>query len=105
MDGKNLGLAKEDEEELAKLAKFFSKATAEQVRARHILITVDKDASLKDKTAALNKAKAAKKKIDQGEDFGKVAQEYSQDTVSAKRGGDLGFFSKMSSYIAIFSEI
>ncbi len=94
MDGKNLGLAKEDEEELAKLAKFFSKATAEQVRARHILITVDKDASLKDKTAALNKAKEAKKKIDQGEDFAKVAQEYSQDTVSAKRGGDLGFFSR-----------
>ena len=94
MDGKNLGLAKEDEEELAKLAKFFSKATSEQVRARHILITVDKDASLKDKTAALNKAKEAKKKISQGEDFAKAAQEYSQDTVSAKRGGDLGFFSR-----------
>ena len=48
-----------------------------------------KKAEAKKKTQKkyLQKAKA-------GEDFSELAKEYSQDTVSAKNGGDLGFFKK-----------
>ena len=39
-------------------------------------------------------AKEVKEKIDNGEDFAKLAEEYSTDTASAKNGGAVGAFSK-----------
>jgi peptidyl-prolyl cis-trans isomerase C len=65
----------------------------ESVRASHILIRVDPNAD----AAARAKAKATidsvLKKAKAGEDFGKLAQQYSQDG-SAAQGGDLNFFPK-----------
>ncbi|MEZ4286591.1 MAG: peptidylprolyl isomerase [Polyangiales bacterium] len=63
----------------------------EQVRARHILIKVAPDASEDDRNAAKSKAEDLRKRALAGADFAKLAEEFSDDTGSAKRGGDLGF--------------
>lgn len=63
-------------------------ASNEQRQAQHILITVDdktKDAD------ALKKIKEVEKRVRAGEDFGKLAKEFSQDPGSVANGGDLGF--------------
>lgn len=65
-----------------------------EVRARHILVKVDKDAPAADKEAAKQKLLAAKARIEGGEDFAKVASEVSEDPGSKDNGGDLGFFGK-----------
>jgi foldase protein PrsA len=51
----------------------------EQVKARHIL------------TETEEKAIEAKEKLNAGEDFAKVAKEYSIDDGTKEKGGDLGF--------------
>lgn len=50
--------------------------------ASHILVADEKT------------AKEVKEKIDNGEDFAKLAKEYSTDTANASNGGELGTFSK-----------
>jgi len=59
MAGKDLGLPKKDEDEIAALAKYLTRLTSEQVRAKHILVAVDKNATLDQKSAALKKIKSA----------------------------------------------
>lgn len=51
-----------------------------QIRASHILVKDEKT------------AQEIKAKLDKGEDFAKLAKEYSQDAGSAQNGGDLGWF-------------
>ena len=67
--------------------------TPEMVRASHILVKVDKTASAEEKAKALEKIKAIQKRIQNGEDFAKVAKEVS-DCPSKDNGGDLNFFQK-----------
>jgi peptidyl-prolyl cis-trans isomerase C len=68
--------------------------TPEMVRARHILIKVDKSASVEDKDKAKEKLEGILKRIKAGEDFAKLATEASDDPGSKIKGGDLGFFPK-----------
>lgn len=67
--------------------------TEEQRRARHILISVKPDASQADKDAAKAKAVKLLAELKQHPDqFAALAKANSEDTGSAKQGGDLGYF-------------
>jgi peptidyl-prolyl cis-trans isomerase SurA len=65
-----------------------------EIRASHILIKVDENASPADTLNAYNRILALKKKADAGEDFNKLAKSKggSEDPSVAQNGGDLGFF-------------
>jgi peptidyl-prolyl cis-trans isomerase SurA len=63
-----------------------------EVNASHILIGCPDVANPKDTLAAYKKIMSIKKRLDKGESFEKLAAEFSMDTVSAKVGGNLGFF-------------
>jgi peptidyl-prolyl cis-trans isomerase C len=64
----------------------------ERVRAGHILIRVAKTDDEEKKKRARAKAENILKSIKGGEDFGKLATEFSDDKGSRDKGGDLGFF-------------
>lgn len=63
----------------------------ETVNAAHILLEV-KDPSKEAEVKA--KAEAILKRVKAGEDFAELAKKYSEDTGSAKQGGDLGSFAR-----------
>lgn len=63
----------------------------EQVRARHILIRAGEDLSAEEKAAAKTKIEGILTRAEAGEDFAALAGEFSEDTVSAAKGGDLGY--------------
>ncbi|MFC1867776.1 SurA N-terminal domain-containing protein [Thermodesulfobacteriota bacterium] len=64
-----------------------------QVKARHILFKLEPDASLEDDKKVKEKALSVLEKSRKGEDFSKLAKEYSEGPTKDK-GGDLGYFSK-----------
>lgn len=63
-----------------------------EVRASHILITVDENAAPADTLKAYNQAVDIRKKIIAGENFETAAQKYSQDPSAKENKGDLGYF-------------
>ncbi|MBM3203477.1 peptidylprolyl isomerase [Candidatus Woesearchaeota archaeon] len=67
--------------------------TDERRRVSHLLITAEGDTP-EQETAAQAKAQSLKTRLAQGEDFAKLAREYSGDSASAQKGGDLGILTK-----------
>jgi peptidyl-prolyl cis-trans isomerase D len=72
----------------------------EQRHVRHILLQV---ADPKDDAAVKTKADGILKRAQGGEDFAKLAQEFSQDPGSAQKGGDLDW-SDRKAYVAPFAD-
>jgi len=65
------------------------------VRAKHIMIKFTPNDPA-DRQRALQFITELRQRILQGESFEKIAREYSNDTASARRGGDLGYYGKGS---------
>lgn len=65
----------------------------ETVKASHILIGTDSNASADDKKKAREKADKLRKELSAGADFAVLAREHST-CPSSQQGGDLGFFGK-----------
>jgi peptidyl-prolyl cis-trans isomerase D len=74
------------EEQKTKTPERFTQA--EQRRVRHILLAVNNP---KEDAAVKAKADGILKRAQAGEDFSKLAKEFSQDPGSANQGGDLGW--------------
>ena len=75
----------------------------EQVKASHILIKVEPKAKESEKEDALKKIRDVQKKQVKGDDFAKLAKEYSQGPSNVK-GGDLGYF-KRGQMVPAFEEV
>ena len=63
-----------------------------EIKASHILLLVDENASPEDTLKAYNKCIEVRQKALNGEDFGKLAKEFSQDPSAKDNAGDLGYF-------------
>lgn len=81
--------------------KSSSKNMVTQTQARHILIRTSKERNDDDARNLLNDIK---QRIQQGEDFSKLANEYSQDPGSKIKGGDLGW-ADPGTYVTEFEEV
>jgi peptidyl-prolyl cis-trans isomerase SurA len=64
-----------------------------EIRASHILVLVDENASPEDTLKAYQKIADIKKRIDSGADFASEAQQFSEDPSAKENNGDLGYFS------------
>lgn len=70
-------------------SQYFEKP--EQVRASHILINAEKDATDEQKAAAKEKIEGLLKRARVGEDFASLAKEYTEDPGSKENGGEYTF--------------
>lgn len=88
---KNYHLDKEVTDELVQEAY---NRLQKEVKASHILFKLDENAMPADTLKVYNKAMEIRAKALAGEDFGKLAQQYSEDIPAAKTDkGELGYFS------------
>ncbi|MEM0963236.1 MAG: peptidylprolyl isomerase, partial [Bacteroidota bacterium] len=62
-----------------------------EIQARHILIRTQSDAEVDSATAVIDSLRA---RVLAGDDFAELAREFSDDTGSGARGGDLGTFGR-----------
>jgi peptidyl-prolyl cis-trans isomerase SurA len=67
----------------------------EEINASHILVTLKPEASPTDSLKAFNKIQGLRKRILDGEDFGAVAAESSDDPSAKMNHGNLGYFTAM----------
>jgi parvulin-like peptidyl-prolyl isomerase len=66
-----------------------------QVRAKHVLIKFRKDDPV-DRARAHKLVMDLRERLQKGESFSKLAKDYSDDEMSAARGGDLGYYPRNS---------
>ena len=80
-----------DREVTDKLLRETYERIQEDVDISHILVSVKPDAAPADTLAAYQKALAAKRRVEKGEDFAKVARETSDDPYADRNDGRIGF--------------
>ena len=68
----------------------------ERVRARHILVKVERTASDSERTAARGRAEKLLEQAKAGGDFAALAAEHSEDAGSKRKGGEVGPFPRGS---------
>ncbi len=76
------------------------KQNVSRVRAKHILIRYNANDPA-DRNRAIQSLTAIRERILKGEKFDALAREYSEDPMSARRGGDLGW-AERGAYAAAF---
>lgn len=80
------------------IEKYYKNEIYGEVKASHILIIpsvsddADEDEIATAESEALKTAKKVIEKLNDGEDFAKLAKKYSQEEATATNGGDLGYF-------------
>jgi peptidyl-prolyl cis-trans isomerase D len=82
----------QDEETFYNDHKIDRFTTPAQVHARHILFSYPPNSTTEDKAKLRETASGILTRARAGEDFAALATKYSQDTGTAPKGGDLGFF-------------
>lgn len=76
----------------------------ERARFAHILVRTNSGMTEAEQQHAKSKVFEAYSALKAGDDFAEVAQKYSNDTISAKKGGDLGWV-KRGAISPVFSKI
>jgi len=78
----------------------------DSVKVSHILITDKVNANgAKDSLQSYKEIESLRKKISSAEDFEKIAKEYSEDTITKSKGGDLGYIKRRQFSIVFDSTI
>lgn len=92
MEGKkeNLNIPEKEISDYTEIASKFKDLTAERIRLSHIFVK-PKGNDIVSKNEALKKIKDIKKMLDEGQDFYELAEKYSDDKETARRGGDIGY--------------
>lgn len=80
------------DEELSRL--WDERGPGTEVHVRHILLQVPAGATPAEQDSVRRQAEALRLRAANGEDFARLASEYSQEPPSAENGGDLGYFAR-----------
>ena len=73
---------------------FQEQAPGSRIRARHILLSFPENATPAQQDSVRALAEDLRQRAESGEDFAALAEQYSEDTASARQGGDLGWFER-----------
>ena len=90
------------------IQKYYNENIFGEIKASHILISVDVDENASDQekeyadNKALEKAKKVIKELNSGKKFKDLAKKYSDDKSNSSNGGDLGYF-QLSDMVEEFS--